>query len=87
LVFKAVQTYDNGDVVRWIDTSTPGGAEPDHPAPTVTLRVAAHAAATSSVVAAPAAAGPGFGELAAIVLGIVALAMATVSLLRTRGSR
>jgi uncharacterized protein YcnI len=37
LVFKAIQTYSNGDVVRWIDTSTPGGAEPEHPAPTLRL--------------------------------------------------
>jgi uncharacterized protein YcnI len=37
LVFKAIQTYSNGDIVRWIDTSTPGGAEPDHPAPTLQL--------------------------------------------------
>ena len=37
LVFKAVQTYDNGDVVRWIETSTPGGPEPTHPAPVLTL--------------------------------------------------
>jgi uncharacterized protein len=35
--FKAVQTYSNGDVVRWIDLSTPGGAEPEHPAPVLTL--------------------------------------------------
>ncbi|HEX3589650.1 MAG TPA: YcnI family protein [Pseudonocardiaceae bacterium] len=33
LVFKAIQTYSNGDVVRWIDTSE--GA--DHPAPTLQL--------------------------------------------------
>jgi uncharacterized protein YcnI len=37
LVFKAIQTYSNGDVVRWIDTSAPGGAEPEHPAPTLRL--------------------------------------------------
>jgi uncharacterized protein YcnI len=38
LVFKAVQTYDNGDVMRWIDATAPGGAKPEHPAPTVTLK-------------------------------------------------
>jgi len=37
LAFKAVQTYSNGDVVRWIDLSTPGGSEPEHPAPVLTL--------------------------------------------------
>jgi len=37
LTFPALQTYSNGDVVRWIDPTTPGGAEPEHPVPTVTL--------------------------------------------------
>ncbi|HVV35082.1 MAG TPA: YcnI family protein [Acidimicrobiales bacterium] len=37
LVFKAVQTYANGDVVRWIDVPTSSGAEPEHPAPTLKL--------------------------------------------------
>lgn len=31
LVFKALQTYDSGEVVRWIEEPTDGG-EPDHPA-------------------------------------------------------
>lgn len=36
LVFKALQTYSDGSVVRWIDV--PGGAgEPEHPAPTLSL--------------------------------------------------
>ena len=37
IVFKALQTYENGEVVRWIDVETPGGAEPEHPAPVVKL--------------------------------------------------
>jgi uncharacterized protein len=37
LTFKALQTYSNGDVVRWIEQSAPGGPEPEHPAPSVTL--------------------------------------------------
>jgi uncharacterized protein YcnI len=37
LVFKALQTYDNGTVVRWIDETPAGGAEPEHPAPVVKL--------------------------------------------------
>ncbi len=32
LVFKALQTYDGGEVVRWIDEAT-GSEEPEHPAP------------------------------------------------------
>lgn len=34
--FKAVQTYNDGQVVRWIDVPT-GAEEPDHPAPVVSL--------------------------------------------------
>lgn len=37
VTFKAVQTYSNGDVVRWIQTAQPGGVEPEHPAPVLTL--------------------------------------------------
>jgi len=37
LVFKALQTYDNGEVVRWIDTAPPGAPEPEHPAPVLKL--------------------------------------------------
>lgn len=37
LVFKALQTYSDDDVVRWIDPSKPGGEEAEHPAPTLKL--------------------------------------------------
>jgi uncharacterized protein YcnI len=37
LVFKAVQTYSDGDVVRWIDLAQPGQPAPDHPAPVLVL--------------------------------------------------
>jgi uncharacterized protein YcnI len=37
MVFKALQTYDNGKVVRWIDPPAADGSEPEHPAPVVQL--------------------------------------------------
>jgi uncharacterized protein YcnI len=37
LVFKALQTYSNGDVVRWIDPVTAGQPDPDHPTPILKL--------------------------------------------------
>ncbi|HZE66246.1 MAG TPA: YcnI family protein, partial [Sporichthyaceae bacterium] len=37
IVFKALQTYSNGDVVRWIEQSADGAPEPAHPAPTLDL--------------------------------------------------
>jgi uncharacterized protein YcnI len=36
-VFKVLQTYSDGEVVRWIEPAPPGGAEPDFPAPALTL--------------------------------------------------
>jgi len=56
MVFKALQTYSNGDVVRWIDLPTPGGKDPDHPAPVLTLTAAQPDATTTSSTGAPAAA-------------------------------
>jgi uncharacterized protein YcnI len=48
LVFKALQTYDNNQVVRWIDApAAPGGPEPERPAPTLTLTDAAGPATTT----------------------------------------
>lgn len=38
LAFKAVQTYADGDAVRWIELRGPGEPEPAHPAPIVRLR-------------------------------------------------
>ena len=37
VVFKALQTYSNGDVVRWIETPTKGAPPPENPAPTLVL--------------------------------------------------
>jgi len=47
LTFPALQTYSNGQVVSWVETSTPGGAEPEHPAPVLTLTKGDDASATS----------------------------------------
>ena len=35
--FKALQTYSDHSVVRWIDHTVEGQAEPEHPAPLLTL--------------------------------------------------
>ncbi|MDQ1629356.1 MAG: hypothetical protein QOI54_3100 [Actinomycetota bacterium] len=37
MTFKALQTYSDGQVVRWIELPSASGAEPEHPAPTLTL--------------------------------------------------
>lgn len=37
LVFKVVQTYDDGQVQRWIEEPAANGPAPEHPAPVLTL--------------------------------------------------
>lgn len=37
LVFNALQTYESGEVVRWIEPTPPGGPEPEFPAPVLRL--------------------------------------------------
>ena len=37
LVFNALQTYESGEVVRWIEPTPPGGPEPEFPAPVLNL--------------------------------------------------
>ena len=37
VTFPTVQTYSNGQVVRWIDPSVEGQPEPEHPLPTLKL--------------------------------------------------
>ncbi|MEV7519023.1 YcnI family protein [Streptomyces sp. NPDC091371] len=40
MVFKSIQTYDNGEVVRWIEEAKDGAAEPQNPAPVLKLSAA-----------------------------------------------
>ncbi|MFI7499483.1 YcnI family protein [Streptomyces sp. NPDC049687] len=40
LVFKAVQTYSNKEVVRWIEVQEDGAEEPENPAPVLALSAA-----------------------------------------------
>lgn len=75
MVFKALQTYDNGEVVRWIDTETAGAPEPSHPAPVVKL-VPKNAAVTAAAVSTPQDA----GTSTPTVLGVIAIVLAAAAL-------
>jgi Domain of unkown function (DUF1775) len=47
MVFGAVQTYDSGDVVRWIEEAAEGADEPEYPAPVLELTPAAEETSTA----------------------------------------
>ncbi|MGH3765848.1 MAG: YcnI family protein [Pseudonocardiaceae bacterium] len=76
LVFKALQTYDNGEVVRWIDTAPEGAPEPEHPAPVLKLTPADPSQA-ATVTTTGAQSGTGIWGvvlgIAGIVLGLVGI--------------
>jgi uncharacterized protein YcnI len=82
LAFKTLQTYSNGDVVRWIDLPQPGQGEPAHPAP---LLVVTGSGASHDVAPATAGSGwPGVLAVVAAVLAVAAAGAAGLALLRTR---
>jgi uncharacterized protein YcnI len=94
LAFKAVQTYSNGDVVRWIDLPQAGLPAPEHPAPVLTLTPASAVPATAAT--GPANAQPsatqGAGSnttgtwlgVAALIAGLLGLATGLSAWRRTR---
>lgn len=80
LVFKALQTYDNGEVVRWIDPPAQGSPEPEHPAPAVKL-----VPASANQAAVTAATAPGDGQSSTgtwgVVLGIVGIVLGVIGII------
>lgn len=79
LKFPAVQTYDDGEVVRWI-----GAADSEHPAATATLEAAAQGAADDADKGDD---GSGTSTVAWIALVLGALGLATGLAALTSGRR
>lgn len=83
LVFKAIQTYADGSVTKWIETAAPGSTvEPEHPAPVLDLAAAAGTAEGTADVGtrSPAPRASSSGDTGAVVLSIVALVVAVAAL-------
>lgn len=70
LTFKALQTYSDGSVVRWIEERKAGQPEPEHPAPVLRLLPASAPTASSSDD------GDGGDSRAPLVLSVIALVVA-----------
>ena len=98
MIFKALQTYSDGTVVRWIDEPAVGGAEPERPAPVLKLAPAAATggtapagapAATTEAATAAAARGDGNGTpwgIAGTALGLIALLLGLLAYRRAARS-
>jgi uncharacterized protein YcnI len=96
LVFKALQTYDNGDVVRWIEETPASGEEPEHPAPELKLTAASgdeHGGTTETTAASGSASDESSSSddsdsnglaIAALIVGAVGVVVGGVALARGR---
>jgi uncharacterized protein YcnI len=80
MIFKALQTYSDGTVVRWIEEPAADGAELESPAPVLKLVAATAEGAAPAATGAPAAApgetesnGPDALSIAGLVAGVLAL--------------
>ena len=86
LVFPAVQTYSNGEVVRWI-----GAADADTPAPRVSLAATSQEAAAPTTTTTPAASSDdddgGERDTFTFIIAIAALSLAAVALVLSRRPR
>jgi uncharacterized protein YcnI len=80
LVFKALQTYSNGQIVRWIELTTAGGPEPDHPAPVLTL-TAAKQPASSADATVPKDMATSSDVNSAKTIGIIGIGLGTLGLI------
>ncbi|MFD8596915.1 YcnI family protein [Kitasatospora sp. NPDC059646] len=83
LTFKALQTYDNGDVVRWIEESKDGQPEPAKPAPVLALTKADaagdhHSADTAAAKQQDAAPAAKSSDSAARTLGVVGIVVGVI---------
>jgi periplasmic copper chaperone A len=84
--FKALQTYSNGDIVRWIDDTPVNGPEPDHPAPVLKLTPATSGSTSASAnYAKKSATNTALTiGLVGLVVGVVALIVAIAAILRRK---
>jgi uncharacterized protein len=98
VVFRAIQTYSDGTIVRWIDPVTSGGPEAEHPTPILELTPAEGAATTTPGSTATTAPSSGSTtnrttivatstqDNSARALAIVALALGAIALILATGA-
>jgi uncharacterized protein YcnI len=81
MIFKALQTYSDGSIVRWIDEPATDGSEPEHPAPVLKL-AAADAPAAVTAPAIQEGDGPDAFGIAGLIAGLLALILALLAVQR-----
>lgn len=94
MAFKVIQSYSDGSQVAWIEVPAPGSsAEPEHPAPVLTLSAASsgsQSAGGQAVTAEPkkqSQTGPVVLGVVALVVAVAAAVAAGLALVRSRRQR
>jgi uncharacterized protein YcnI len=92
LSFPALQAYDDGSTVSWIDPTVEGQPEPEHPAPTLTLTAAGTSSDSGDGTATTSSDGDtdsGTSGLAvtALIIGVVGLLVAAAGVALALGAR
>jgi uncharacterized protein YcnI len=85
MVFKTLQTYSDGSVVRWIEEPAADGAELENPAPVLKLAAAPASAATAPAASAETtdtAEGTDTLGIAGLIAGVLALILALLAYAR-----
>ncbi|MUL79734.1 YcnI family protein [Mycobacterium sp. CBMA226] len=88
ITLPTAQTYSDGTVVNWNETTSAGGAAPEHPAPVLTLTAAGNDATHPTATAPPAGgAAPSWLPITALVVALVAvlLGVANLAVARRKG--
>jgi uncharacterized protein YcnI len=84
LVFKTLQYYSDGTIVRWIDLPNPGGPEPEHPAPVLTLAKPASSSAAAPATSSGSGSGSGLTTVALVLSALSLIGTATIAVLLYR---
>lgn len=75
LEFPVLQTYDSGEVVRWIDPVVDGESEPEHPAPTAVVTSGDASGAHGELTVSDGGDGDGTDPLAFLALLVAGIAI------------
>jgi uncharacterized protein YcnI len=88
MVFKALQTYSDGNIARWIEEPVDGAAEPEHPAPVLALTADSASPSPSAAASGSADSDSDRLPITLAIIGLVAglggLALGGLAFLRTR---
>ncbi len=88
LVFKALQTYSSGEVVRWIEVPTSGQPAPDFPAPVLSVTPASASTTGAARSDHPASSSNTTPDaLAGIAMGFALVSLVGLAVVVARGRR